>query len=74
MKFHGNWQSHCNGHHGLLCARVVPQDCNTYRVTFSGTFLAVVPFVYTTPMTVTGRSPDRTVQLQGNANYQSESD
>lgn len=66
-RYRGNWQSDCNGHNGTLKAKVKADECGSYRVTFSGTFFRVVPFVYSTPMTVTGASPDGTVHLHGHS-------
>jgi len=66
-RYRGEWVSDCNGHHGVLKARVRADDCGSYRVTYSGTFLKVVPFVYSTPMTVTGTAPDGTVSLHGHS-------
>jgi hypothetical protein len=63
--YRGTWQSDTSGHHGLLRARVLSNNGSTYNVRFSGTFLGVVPFVYSTPMTVTGRTPDGGVMLYG---------
>ncbi|MEZ5945023.1 MAG: hypothetical protein R3C18_26860 [Planctomycetaceae bacterium] len=64
-QYQGTWSSNCNGHHGLLSAHVRPQSCNTYRVRFSGTFLGVVPFMYSVPMTATGNTADGGTALYG---------
>lgn len=63
--YSGTWKSNTTGHQGTLRVRVLEQGSSTYRVRFSGTFLGVVPFVYSTPMTVTGRTPDGGVTLYG---------
>ncbi len=49
----GYWKSFCNSHHGTLRATISRCGAN-YSVTFSGTFLKVVPFRYTQVLTVTG--------------------
>lgn len=53
-KWSGCWISDKNGHHGPLKATFKPQDCDTYRVTFSGRFAKVIPFRYSTTMDVVG--------------------
>ena len=63
--YRGTWQSQTTGHQGRLRMRVLETSGSTYRVRFSGTFLGVVPFVYSTPMTVTGRTADGGVTLYG---------
>lgn len=65
--YRGSWVSETNGHHGLLKARVVPEQCGTYRVRFSGTYFGVVPFTYSVPMKVTGCYKDGSKALYGHA-------
>lgn len=55
----GYWKSFCNSHHGKLRACFERCDACHYRVTFSGTFLKLVPFRYTQTLTITGYSDDR---------------
>ena len=66
--YSGTWKSNTTGHQGTLRVRVLEQGSSTYRVRFTGTFLGVVPFMYSTPMTVTGRTPDGGVMLYGQSN------
>lgn len=63
-RWSGYWVSDKNGHHGPLRAtfRHVSADC--YRVTFTGRFWKVVPFVYSVNLTVTGWTADA-VTLSG---------
>jgi hypothetical protein len=63
----GYWKSFCNTHHGKLRARFVKCDACHYRVTFSGTFFAVIPFRYTVTMNVTGHG-DGVVYLSASRN------
>ena len=53
-KWSGCWISDKNSHHGPLKANFKLQDCNAYRVTFSGRFAKVIPFRYSTTMDVVG--------------------
>jgi hypothetical protein len=57
-RWSGHWVSDKNGHSGPLRAnfRKVSDAC--YRVTFSGRFWKVVPFVYSVNLAVTGTSGD----------------
>lgn len=64
-RYQGNWSSNTNGHQGRLAARVSQQNASTYRVRYRGTFLGVVPFTYSVPMTVTGQYPDGSTALYG---------
>lgn len=61
--YRGEWVSCTNGHHGRLRARVHQESCGCYRVRFCGTFAGCIPFVYSTPMNVTGRAPNGDVLL-----------
>ena len=62
-RFSGSWCSHTSGHQGRMCARLKQVDDCTYRARFTGTFLGIVPFAYSVPMSVTGQSPDGTMWL-----------
>ena len=53
-KWSGYWVSDKNGHTGSLRATFRQQDCDTYRVTYSGRFAKIIPFRYTTTMDVVG--------------------
>jgi hypothetical protein len=57
-RWSGYWVSDKNGHRGPLRAnfRKVSDAC--YRVTFTGRFWKVVPFVYSVNLAVTGASTD----------------
>lgn len=57
-RWSGYWVSDKNGHTGPLRAsfRRVSDTC--YRVTFSGRFWKVVPFVYSVRLAVTGTTGD----------------
>jgi len=63
-RWSGCWVSDKNGHHGPLRAtfRKVSDSC--YRVTFTGRFWKVVPFVYSVNLAVTGYQGDA-VTLSG---------
>lgn len=61
----GSWCSNTNGHHGPIKASVCMQDGCTYCVHFRGRYLKLVPFSYTIPMTVTGRTADGRITLYG---------
>jgi hypothetical protein len=63
--YRGTWSSQTTGHQGTLRMRVLENSGSTVRVRFTGTFLGVVPFVYSTPMTVTGRTADGGMTLYG---------
>ena len=52
----GEWTSIDSGHHGPIKAHLRQVDDCTYRACFCGRFLHVVPFAYSVPMTVVGRS------------------
>lgn len=62
-RYAGTWCSETNGHNGKLHARVRQTDECTYKVRYCGTFLKVVPFMYSAPMTVTGQGPNGEVYL-----------
>jgi hypothetical protein len=62
-RYRGEWLSCSNGHHGRLSACVHQKSCGCYRVRFCGTFAGCIPFVYSAPMTVTGRGPNGEVRL-----------
>jgi hypothetical protein len=62
-RFSGSWCSQSSGHQGRMCANLRQTDACTYRARFTGTFLGIVPFAYSVPMTVTGQSPDGAVWL-----------
>lgn len=63
--YRGTWNSQTTGHQGTLRMRVLENNGSSVRVRFTGTFLGVVPFVYSTPMTVTGRTADGGMTLYG---------
>jgi hypothetical protein len=46
----GSWKSCCTDHHGKLRATIERCGPCTYQCTFSGTFMAVVPFKYRVPL------------------------
>jgi hypothetical protein len=50
----GHWESDKNGHRGPLRATFTRLGPNCYQVRFAGRFAKVIPFRYTTPMTVVG--------------------
>ncbi len=52
----GEWVSSQTGHHGPIKAHLRQIDGCTYRACFCGRFLGVVPFAYSVPMQVTGRT------------------
>ena len=64
-RWSGNWCSFTNGHHGKIRASVRQIDDCSYQVKFCGTFLGVVPFAYSVPMTVTGQGADGRTILTG---------
>lgn len=49
----GSWKSCCTGHKGKLRAKIERCGSCNYQCTFSGTFMALVPFRYTVPLRVT---------------------
>jgi hypothetical protein len=59
-KWSGRWCSSTNGRSGRLTARVEQVDASTYQVRFTGTFMKVIPFTYSVPMTVTAVGDGRT--------------
>jgi hypothetical protein len=59
-KWSGRWCSTSNGRSGRLTARVEQVDVSTYQVRFTGTFMKVIPFTYSVPMTVTAVGDGRT--------------
>lgn len=61
----GSWCSTTNAHHGRIHARVCQIDGSTYKMRFTGTFLGVVPFTYSVPMTVTGQTAAGRTSLSG---------
>lgn len=63
----GRWCSTSNGRSGRLSARVSKTDGSTYQVRFTGTFLKVIPFTYSVPLTVTGQGEDGSTHLSGQA-------
>lgn len=65
-KWSGRWSSDTSGHSGPLRARFREiSDCQ-YRVTFSGRFWVVVPFLYPVTLDVTGYAADK-VLLSGSS-------
>jgi hypothetical protein len=60
----GYWISDSNGHRGPLQATFTKISDTCYRVRFRGRFAAVVPFRYTTTLTVVGTG-DGLVVLSG---------
>ncbi|QDT52461.1 hypothetical protein Pan44_04730 [Caulifigura coniformis] len=52
----GEWISSSSGHQGPIKAHIRQVDACTYRACFCGRFLHVVPFAYSVPMKVTGRT------------------
>ena len=63
-RWSGCWVSDKNGHHGPLRANFRKVSDTCYRVTFSGRFWKVIPFVYAVNLTVTGANGD-VVTLSG---------
>ena len=59
----GCWTSCKNGHHGPLHAKFCKINDTCYKVTFHGRFFAILPFRYSTTMTVTGYTADGQVML-----------
>lgn len=59
----GCWFSCKNGHKGPLKAEFCKLSETCYQVTFRGRFWVVLPFRYTTTMTVTGYTADGQVLL-----------
>lgn len=59
----GCWFSCKNGHKGPLSAEICQLNETCYQVTFRGRFWKILPFRYTTTMTVTGVTPDGQVML-----------
>lgn len=62
-KWSGQWFSCKNSHHGPLHATFCKVNDNCYKVTFHGRFFAVIPFRYSTTMTVTGYTANGQVML-----------
>ncbi|MBX3441923.1 MAG: hypothetical protein KF774_05910 [Planctomyces sp.] len=60
----GQWKSRTSGHKGPMRAKFCRLDACRYEVTFCGRFCVLVPFRYTTVLTVTGCS-DGCVALRG---------
>lgn len=56
--YRGHWVSDSNGHRGRLNMKVLVADDASYRVRFTGTFLKVIPFMYSADLAVTGRTAD----------------
>ena len=52
----GEWVSSSSGHQGPIKAHIRQVDACTYRACFCGRFLHVVPFAYSVPMHVSGRT------------------
>ncbi len=50
----GHWESDKNGHRGSLRATFTRVGPNCYQVKFAGRFAKIIPFRYSTPMTVVG--------------------
>ncbi|HYH65032.1 MAG TPA: hypothetical protein VD866_10090 [Urbifossiella sp.] len=50
----GHWESAKNGHRGPLRATFTRVGTNCYQVRFAGRFAKVIPFRYSTPLTVVG--------------------
>lgn len=50
----GHWESGKNGHRGPLRATFTRVGPNCYQVRFAGRFAKVIPFRYSTPLTVVG--------------------
>ncbi|QDU22532.1 hypothetical protein [Urbifossiella limnaea] len=50
----GYWESGKNGHRGPLRATFTRVGPNCYQVRFAGRFAKVIPFRYSTPLTVVG--------------------
>jgi hypothetical protein len=63
-RWSGYWVSDKNGHHGPLRATFRQVSADRYRVTFTGRFWKVVPFVYSVNLTATGGTGD-VVTLSG---------
>lgn len=63
----GNWCSNTNGHNGPMRANFCRLTDGNYQVTFVGRFALLVPFRYTTTLTVTGQK-DGVVYLAGSHN------
>lgn len=62
----GCWESFCTGHHGPLKATFTRCDEVNYSVRFSGRFFKLIPFRYTTTLTVVEESADG-VRLTGSS-------
>lgn len=58
----GHWESDKNGHRGPLRATLTRVGPDCYQVRFAGRFAKIIPFRYSTPMTVVG-SGDSVVLL-----------
>jgi hypothetical protein len=63
-RWHGDWLSCQTGHHGRLSARFCKISDTCYRVYFTGTFWAVIPFRFTVNLAAS-EQPDGTVVLSG---------
>jgi hypothetical protein len=57
-RWSGYWISDTNGHHGPLHGKFTQLDSETYRVNFHGRFAKIVPFWYSTKLTVVGGDDD----------------
>jgi hypothetical protein len=63
----GNWQSCTSGHKGPMRATFCRTCDGNYQVTFVGRFCMLIPFRYTTNLTVTGYT-DGVVYMSGSQN------
>ena len=57
-RWRGKWTDDVRGHEGRLSGRFRDMRDGNYRVTFSGTFRKVIPFVFTTKLKVVERDGD----------------
>jgi hypothetical protein len=57
----GRWHSAANNHSGKISATFCQSNHNTMRTQFRGTFAKVIPFRYTTNLTIASQSPGLTV-------------
>ncbi len=51
-RWSGRWESYTSGHKGPLRGRFRQIDDSTYRVTFTGRFLMIIPFRYSVNLNV----------------------
>lgn len=65
-RWHGCWISDKNGHHGPLNATFRKTGDSCYRVTFTGRFWKVFPFIYSVNLNVT-EVRDGSVVLTGSS-------